>query len=67
MFAYVNYLFFQGSAGSGVEDIELASLPSRTQAPIFSADANADSIVPCDDEVTNALQILDATIDSYDC
>jgi len=49
--------------------MELTSLPSRTQAPISSerVDANADSVVPCDDEVTNALQILDATIDSYDC
>jgi len=56
-----------------VEDIELASLPSRTQAPILNVDdANAESIVPCDDvpcdaEVSNVLQILDATIDSFDC
>jgi len=49
--------------------MRLASLPSRTQAPNSSvdADANADSIVPCDDEVTHALQMLDATIDTYDC
>jgi len=49
--------------------MELTSLPSRTQAPISSVDANAnaDSVVPCDDEVTHALQILDATIDTYDC
>jgi len=49
--------------------MELASLPSRTQAPTSSerVDANADLVVPCDDEVINALRIFDAVIDSYDC
>jgi len=55
------------------EDIELASLPSRIQTPILNVDdANAEPIVPCDyvpcdAEVNNALQLLDATIDAYDC
>jgi len=55
------------------EDIELASLPSRIQTPILNVDnANAEPIVPCDfvpydADVNNALQLLDATIDAYDC
>jgi len=49
--------------------MELTSLPSRTQAPTSSdcVDANADVVVQCNAEEINALRILDAVIDEYDC